>query len=454
MYRTILLLTLLAMTTLASCDAWSGNSHSGQNPDSAMAVSETDSLQLPAIEPTLNIFGIDERLEVTTHTVRRNESLSTILRKHGLSPHDIHELSRASYGVFDVRRVRAGQPLHIYFSPDSMQSESIAYVVYEENASDFIRFNLLDSISVERDSKPVEILTRLAGGIINSSLYQALRDMNVDPQLTNRLADVFAWQVDFYRIQPGDHFKVYFEERLIDGNIVEIGRIKAAVFTHRNQEYYAFHYMQNGRNEYFDEHGNSLRRQFMAAPLDYSRISSRFTNRRYHPVLKRNMPHHGTDYAAPMGTPVRAVGDGTITAARYDRNNGNYIRIRHNSVYETGYLHMSRFASGMQPGAQVEQGQIIGYVGQTGLATGPHLCFRFWQHGRPVDPRNIDLPPADPIQDAHRASFSTRKSALMTKLEVDPDTVLDRPSFFAIRIGYDGVLSNHRSYDSSGTGEM
>ncbi len=454
MNRTILLLTLLAMTH-ASCDTRPGNSQSDHNPDSGIAVSETGDVLLPAKKPMLNIFGIDKSLEVTTHTIRRNESLSIILRRHGLSSHDIHELSRASSGVFDLRRMRAGRPLHIYFSPDSIHNESIAFAVYEENASDYIRFSLLDSISVERDSKPVDIRTRLAGGTINSSLYQALRDINVDPQLTNRLANVYAWQVDFYRIQPGDHFKVLFEERLIDGQVAEIGRIKAAVFTHRNQDYYAFHYMQNSMDEYFDEHGNSLRRQFMAAPLDYSRISSRFTNRRYHPVLKRNMPHHGTDYAAPVGTPVRAVGDGTITVARYDRNNGNYIRVRHNSVYETGYLHMSRFASGMQAGTQVKQGQIIGYVGQTGLATGPHLCFRFWQHGRPVDPRNIDLPPAEPIQDEHRASFSTRKAGLLTNLEIDPDTVLHRPAFFAIRIGYDGVLSNHHSFDNSpGTGEL
>ncbi len=459
MNRTILLLTLLALM-LVSCDAWSDNPRSTSKSDrhsatdTESAESESRDMEAAEKEPVRNVFGIDESLETVTHTIRRNESLSAILRRHGLSSQDIHDMSRASSGVFDVRRMRAGRPLHIYSRTDSTGSDKVAFVIYEDSAADFIRFSLSDSVFVQRDTKPVEIRTRQVSGSITSSLYQTMRDIDVNPQLTNRLADVYAWQVDFYRIQSGDHFKVLFEEQLIGGEVAEIGRIIAAVFTHRNQDYYAFHYRQNGIDEYYDEEGNSLRRQFMAAPLDYTRISSRFTNRRYHPVLKRSMPHHGTDYAAPVGTPIRAVGDGTITVARYDRNNGNYIRVRHNSVYETGYLHMSRFASGMQPGTQVKQGQIIGYVGQTGLATGPHLCFRFWQHGRPVDPRNIDLPPADPIQDEHRAPFASRKEQLLKKLEIDPDTVLDRPAIFAIQIGYNGVLSNQGLYGGSDTGEL
>ncbi len=443
----ILILLFLAAT---ACEFTAEHTQATDEKD---LVVETASELVPG-EPSLDAFGIDESLDITTHVIRRNESLSTILRGHGLASGDIHELSRASSDVFDVRRMRAGRPLHIYSKADSTGSASVAFVVYEDNSAEFIRFHLADSIFVERDHKPVETRTRLVDASITSSLYQTMRQIGVDPQLTHRLADVYAWQVDFYRIQPGDHFKVLFEERLIDGEVAEIGRIKAAVFTHRNQDFYAFHYRQNDHDEYFDEEGNSLRRQFMAAPLDYTRISSRFTNRRFHPVLKRNMPHHGTDYAAPVGTPIRAVGDGTITVARYDRNNGNYIRIRHNSIYETGYLHMSRFANGMRPGTQVKQGQIIGYVGATGLATGPHLCFRFWQHGRPVDPRRIDLPPADPILTEHRGSFAIRKEQLLGKLDIDHDSVLKRPEIFAIQIGYNGVLSNQNLYDVSDDGDL
>lgn len=393
-------------------------------------------------KPVLDVFGIDETFEVRTHYIKRNETLSMILGMHGLSPNSIHELSRASADVFNVRRILARQPLHIYTHTEYPgATEQVAFVVYEINPVEYVRFQIKDSIHVERASKPVQVRERLVSGIITSSLYQTMNEIGVDAQLTHRLADVYAWQVDFHRIQHGDHFQVLFEEKIIEDEVIEIGQIKAAIFTHRNQNYYAFHYNQNGLDEYFDENGNSLRRQFMAAPLDYTRISSRFSNRRYHPVLKRNMPHHGTDYAAPVGTPIRAVGDGIVTAAAYGRNNGNYIRIRHNSVYETGYLHMSRFAQGIRAGVEVKQGQIIGYVGSTGLATGPHLCFRFWKHGQPVDPRRIDLPPADPIQSEHRLAFQNRKRQLLARLEIDPGNVIQSPAIFAINIGYSGVLS-------------
>ena len=400
-------------------------------------------------EPVLDVFGIDESFVVQTHYIKRNETLSMILGRYGLSPNRIHELSRASADEFDVRRILARQPLHIYTYTESPgEEEQVGFLVYEINPVEFVRFQIKDSIYVERGSKPVQIRERLVSGVITSSLYQTMNEIGVDAQLTHRLADVFAWQVDFHRIQHGDHFQVLFEEKIIGDQVIEIGQIRAAIFTHRNQNYYAFHYKQNGLDEYFDENGNSLRRQFMAAPLDYTRISSRFSNRRYHPVLKRNIPHHGTDYAAPVGTPIRAVGDGIVTAAAYGRNNGNYVRIRHNSVYETGYLHMSRFAQGIRAGTEVKQGQIIGYVGATGLATGPHLCFRFWKHGQPVDPRRIDLPPADPIQSEHRLAFQNRKRELLTRLEIDPDNVIQSPAIFAIDIGYSGILNNLNNHSN------
>ncbi len=428
-------LPLLCSLIVLSCDFHAEKSKTAGIPD------ETEfNLFQEESEPLYNIFGIDESLNAKTHVIQRNENLSSILRRNGLSSHLVHDLGNASSDVFDVRRIRAGRPLHLYFKTDMTDEDrQIAYIVYEENHTEFIRFELGDSVFVTRNSKPVEVRTRKVSGEIRGSVYQTLQEIDVDPQLTHRLADVFAWQVDFYRIQPGDHFTVLFEEKIVEDRVSEIGRIKAAIFNHRNTDYYAFHYRQNDSDEYFDEQGNSMRRQFMAAPLDYTRISSRFTNRRYHPILRRNMPHHGTDYAAPVGTPIRAVGDGVITVASYDRNNGNYIRIRHNSIYETGYLHMSRFAEGMRSGTEVKQGQIIGYVGATGLATGPHLCFRFWEHGRPVNPQRIDLPPADPIKAEHRGAFLNRKVELLTRLDID-DSTIQRPFTFAMDIGYNGIL--------------
>ncbi|MEX0681531.1 MAG: peptidoglycan DD-metalloendopeptidase family protein [Balneolales bacterium] len=440
MYR-VLTILILGSFGLSSCDFRTAPSDSSATihiSDVQPEIFDQD----PA--PILDAFGIDESLHVQTHYIRRHESLSSILRGRGLNSRQIYELSNASTEIFNVRRMQAGRPLHLYSTVDTTGNpQNITYVVYEENQTDYVKFSLNDSIFVTRQSKPVEIKTRLISEEIHGSVYETMSQAGIDHQLTHRLAEVFAWQIDFYRIRPGDHFKVLFEERYVDGEAAGIGRIKAAVFNHRGRDFYAFHFQQNEMDEYFDEEGNSLRRQFLAAPLDYSRISSRFTHRRYHPVLKRNMPHHGTDYAAPSGTPIRAVGDGEITLSRYDRNNGNYIRIRHNSVYETGYLHMSRFARGIQTGTKVEQGQIIGYVGASGLATGSHLCFRFWEHDRPVDPRSIDLPPADPIKHEHRVAYLNRRINLLNQLEINPDSVINQPVIFALDLGYSGILMNN-----------
>ncbi|MDI6401198.1 peptidoglycan DD-metalloendopeptidase family protein [Balneolaceae bacterium ANBcel3] len=406
-------------------------------------LSEPEEIQETEVsEVEVNQFEIKTDLLHQEHTVRRNETLSTILGAYHFSPRMIHDITRASSGTFDVRRIRPGRTLHIFSETDSLSNKSVPkHIVYNESITDYIRFDLGDSIVVQRNSRPVETNLRLIEGEITTSLYHTLREQGVSPQLTNRLASVFAWQVDFYRIQSGDRIRVLFEERSIDGEVIGPGNIKSAYFHHRNNDFYAFHFRQNGLDEYFDENGNSLRRQFMAAPLEYTRISSHFTNRRYHPVLQRHMPHHGIDYAAPTGTPVRAVGDGVVIVARYDRNNGNFVRIRHNSIYETGYLHLSRFGQGIRSGTEVKQGQIIGYVGATGLATGPHLCFRFWEHGRPVNPQSIDLPPAEPIEREYFFAFLERKDQLLLQMEINPDSVLTRPIPFALNIGYNGVMS-------------
>ena len=432
--KLLILLVLTISIAFHACD-FSSETAEDTKPEIHVEINEEP-------VPDHDIFGIDERLESSTHIIRRNESLSTILRNYGLSHRQISELANAAGDVFNVRRIRAGRPLHLYKQSNENQEEAqTVHIVYEENKTEYVKFDIADSITVSRGAKEVTVQKRIVSGEIRSSLYQTMRQIGAETELTYRLADVFAWQVDFYRIQEGDRFKILYEEHVLEDEVIETGRIKAAVFTHRNQDHYAFHYKQNGLDEYFDENGKSLRRQFMAAPLNYTRISSRFTNNRYHPVLQRNMPHHGTDYAAPVGTPIRAVGDGVVTVARYGRNNGNYVRIRHNSVYETGYLHMSRFAQDINAGTEVEQGQIIGYVGATGLATGPHLCFRFWQNGEPVNPQRIDLPPAEPIKSKHLMAYTDRKIDLLGELDLDPDSIINRPVTIAKNIGYNGVLS-------------
>jgi murein DD-endopeptidase MepM/ murein hydrolase activator NlpD len=375
-------------------------------------------------------FGITEGFyEISERRIRNGESLSHLLSPFGVSGAEINSLVQASNGVFNVRRIVSGRPVHFYNNPDTGQLD---YMVYQQNNREFVVFTLGDEPAVYLGEREQTTELRMIEGEISNSLYVAILEAGGNPALVSGLSNVFAWQVDFYRIFPGDSFAVLYEERYIDGQSAGVGRIHAARLEHRGKVYDAIYFNQDGKPDYFDIEGNSLRKAFLRAPLEYSRISSRFTNRRFHPVLRRNMPHHGTDYAAPTGTPIRAVGDGEIIHAGYDRNNGNYIRIRHNSVYETGYLHMSRLANGMRRGTRVTQGQIIGYVGATGLATGPHLCFRFWQNGQPVDPYRVDMPASNPIAAKYRSEFEVQKNELLALLFPDnPEIVAKQETHYA-----------------------
>jgi murein DD-endopeptidase MepM/ murein hydrolase activator NlpD len=225
-----------------------------------------------------------------------------------------------------------------------------------------------------------------------------------------------AWQVDFQRLSRGDRFKIIYEESVVENRPIAIGAIKALYFEHRLRPYYAFPYDQGSGVDYFDEGGNSLRKALLRYPIEFTRISSRYSGRRFHPVEKKYKPHLGTDFAAPTGTPIRSVGDGTVLEAWYSRGNGNYVKIRHNSTYTTQYLHMSKIESGIRPGVRVKQGQVIGRVGSTGLATGPHLCYRFWKNGRQVDALRVALPPSEPIHSGHKDAFESLRLGLSARL--------------------------------------
>jgi len=253
-------------------------------------------------------------------------------------------------------------------------------------------------------------LKRTASGIISSSLWNTLTANNLSPELAIRLSEVLAWEVDFYRIQKGDRFKVVYEESFVGDKSAGIPRIDAVYFVHQGREILGFHFEADTISGFFNPQGENLRKVFLKAPLEFGgRISSRFSHSRMHPILNHRRPHYGTDYAAPHGTPILAVGDGVVTEAAYNSGNGNYVRIRHNSVYDTQYLHMSRFGAGIRPGTRVTQGQVIGYVGATGLATGPHVCFRFWKNGQQVDHLREEFPSADPLHpDYHEMFFEVR----------------------------------------------
>jgi murein DD-endopeptidase MepM/ murein hydrolase activator NlpD len=235
------------------------------------------------------------------------------------------------------------------------------------------------------------------------------------------LSSIYAWTIDFFRIQKGDHFKIVYEEKFVENEFIGIGRVYAALFNHANEDFYAFYFEEEENyGDYFDDEGAALRKAFLRAPLNYSRISSSYSKRRKHPVTGRIKAHLGTDYAAPTGTPILSTANGTVTEARYKRNNGNYVKVRHNSTYSTQYLHMSKIKSGIRPGVYVKQGEVIGYVGSTGLATGPHVCYRFWKNGRQVDPYKQKLPPSKPVKKENLEAYTMLKDSMMNIIQSIP----------------------------------
>jgi murein DD-endopeptidase MepM/ murein hydrolase activator NlpD len=282
--------------------------------------------------------------------------------------------------------------------------------VYEKDALNYVRiFYTADSVWAENGVKPVEYRMKFVSGTITSSLWEAMKESDANPMLAVELSEIFAWTVDFFGIQQGDMYKVAYEESYVDSQSVGIHRIIGAWLYHGQTEFWAIPFEQDGVRSFFDEEGNSLRKAFLKAPLRFSRISSGFSHSRYHPVLKIRRPHHGVDYAAPSGTPVLSVGDGVITKVGYQRNGGgNYVKIKHNSVYSTTYMHLKGFGKGVKAGMRVKQGDVIGYVGATGLATGPHLDFRFYKNGSAVNPLRVEAPPVEPVHEENLPAYHIR----------------------------------------------
>ncbi len=366
-------------------------------------------------EPLL-IYGIAaDSLLVFRETVKKNEFLSDLLLNYHVDYPTIDLLAKRSQPVFDVRKIRAGNHYTVLCTDDSLQK--VQYFIYESSPTSYVVFDLRDSVHVHRGEKDVVIQTMSTSGTINSSLWNAMVDNHTDPNLAIELSEIYAWTIDFFGIQKGDSYKAIYEELYVDSTCIGIGKVQAALFTNSNHDFYAFYYTQDSVGDYFDDAGKSLRRTFLKAPLRYSRISSRFSNSRMHPILKIRRPHHGVDYAAPTGTPVHAIGDGTVVVAGFSGGGGRTVKIRHNGVYTTSYMHLSGFAKGIRSGVHVSQGEVIGYVGSSGLATGPHLDFRFYKNGDAIDPLTVQSPPAEPVNPANLTDYFKWVNTFKTRLD-------------------------------------
>ncbi len=368
------------------------------------------------VQPVNLLFGIPrDPYEVVDSEVESGQSLSVLLSSNGVSAARIDVLDRTPGDIFDPRSIRAGHDYHLFFTADSLRN--LDYMVYQESRICYVVFDLRrDSITVSRFCKDVEVKRLSGGGQINSSLWNCMVDNGMSPGLAMELSEIYAWSIDFFGLRKGDSFKVIYDESFVDSTSVGAGMIWGAVFTHSGKDYYAIPFKQGKKISYWDENGNSLRKNLLKAPLKYSRISSRFSNGRLHPVLRIVRPHHGVDYAAPSGTPVVAVADGTVVSCGWGGGGGNSVKIRHSGGLQSGYLHLKGYAKGIRTGVHVSQGQLIGYVGSTGLSTGPHLDFRLWKGGKPIDPLKAPTEPAEPISAANRADFEIVKQRVMAEL--------------------------------------
>jgi len=364
------------------------------------------------VEPSYEYNILVDSFNVTKGFVKRGQTMGEILYLNHIDHFEINKIVKKSKGIFDVRRVNTGKKYTVICASDS--TKKAQYFIYEIDATNYVVFDLRGEIDVYKGKKPVTVKLKTASGIIKSSLWLTMEEQKLSPKLTAELSTIYAWTIDFFKIQKNDGFRVYYEDKYIDGEYIGIGRLLAAEFTHKGQDFYSFYYKENENfGDYYDEQGKTLRKAFLMAPVDYKRISSRYSKRRKHPVTGRWKGHFGTDYAAEKGTPIWSTANGTIIAATYTKNNGNYVKVRHNGTYTTQYLHMSKIKPGIRKGVFVKQGDIIGYVGSTGLATGPHVCYRFWKNDKQVDPFKQKLPPGDPIKKENKVAYMLAKDSLM-----------------------------------------
>ena len=360
---------------------------------------------------TLNNFNVKK------DTIESGDSFGLILEKNNLFYPKIYNIVQETKKVFDIRKINVGRPYTILSSKDSLNQPLV--FIYQPNAVDYLVVSLGDSLWAEKKQKEIKLKEFEAMGSIKSSLAETMQELNLSPLLTNELSEIYAWNIDFFRLEKGDNFKIQYTSRYVDDSIyIGLNRIHNAFFEHRGKPFYAIEFETDsirGMFEYFDDKGKNLRRAFLLSPVQFSRISSRYNLRRKIAYYGRVRPHYGTDFAAPVGTPIRSTADGRVVKSGYTKGNGYYVTVSHNATYSTQYLHMKK--RGLKVGTYVKQGDKIGEVGMTGFTSGPHVCYRFWKNGRQVDPLKQKLPEAKPISDSLKRKYLTYMAPIKDKLD-------------------------------------
>jgi len=376
---------------------------------------EIDSVQNDTIYP---LGFLTDTLDIEEYQVERGQTFGVLLTKLGMDPREAYNLCQVCDSVFDPRKIVAGKSYQAYYTIDSLDRQ-LHYIVYQNDRIHQTIFQCFDSLAVWTVTKPVDYEIHTADVIINSSLWNDMLSAGASPDLILKLSDIYAWTVDFFGLRKEDRFRVLYGQSVCEGDVISVDSIYFSIFSRGEKDLCSILFDQgdNG-NLYWNENGESMRKAFLKAPLHFNRVSSGFSYARKHPVSGKVKPHTAVDYAAPTGTPVMSIGDGTVISKGYAGGGGNTVKIRHNSVYTTAYLHLSRYAKGLQVGQRVRQGEVIGYVGMTGTATGPHLDFRVWKNGSPINPLTLESPSQEPIKPENKPALDSMYLVYRQRLEM------------------------------------
>jgi len=365
------------------------------------------------VTPTYKYGFVLDTLNSEEVVIKEGETFISILNQFTNDNNHTYNIIRECKGRINLNLIRPGMKMLMLANKATNVPH---YLVFQPDVYKYIVFDLQAPEKLNIVYKPIEKSIDVVSGVMDGSLWQTIKRYNMDISLASQMEDAMECAFDMSRAGKGDIIKLVYEKNIIEGEEVDAGRLLAAYYKGRLGEKQVFYFENKNQKGYFDESGRPMRKSFLKAPLKYARITSGYTMARFHPILNKMMPHFGTDFAAPYGTPIIAVSDGRVEAASFTSGNGRFVKIKHNQTYETQYLHMSRFAAGISNGKYVKQGQVIGYVGSSGLATGPHVCFRFWKNGRQVNPTHLNLPAPDPMPSADLRVFKETRNDMLQKL--------------------------------------